>query len=185
MKLQDLLKGEIDFVPQLDPQKPQLLFPTVPVQIVVQALKEKTDNVDDIACEGYENGLRASQFVDQDRENVLALHHTALHIRADIRDSPSYNNCSSVNIDDVAKIITESLFMFLSVILTGEPGEIEVDARTRMLSLSIAQDIVHAVSKGKALTPKHVGLGMTLHQATCSKDLVNIFHKAGHGISYS
>ena len=88
---------------------------SVPVRSVVQALKE-TEKLDDTACESYEKVLRASQFVDQDREDVLALHHTALRIRADIQDSPSYNKCSSVNADDAAKIVPESLFMFLSVV---------------------------------------------------------------------
>jgi len=34
------------------------------------------------------------------------------------------------------------------------------------------------------MTPKHIGLGSTLHQATRSKKLVNLFHKAGHIMSY-
>ncbi|MES9882794.1 MAG: hypothetical protein ABW185_18150, partial [Sedimenticola sp.] len=35
------------------------------------------------------------------------------------------------------------------------------------------------------LTPKHVGLGMAIHQATRSKALVNLVHAAGHCISYT
>ena len=33
-------------------------------------------------------------------------------------------------------------------------------------------------------TPKHIGLGSSLHQATRSKKLVQMFHNAGHIISY-
>lgn len=88
--------------------------------------------------------------------------------------------------DDVTKIVPKRHFMFLSVLLTSDAGESEdVDETTRRLSLSIAQDIIYAVSKGKSLTPKHVGLGMTIHQATRSKSLVNMFNKAGHCINYS
>jgi hypothetical protein len=47
---------------------------------------------------------------------------------------------------------------------------------------NIAQDIIYAVSKGSKLTPKHVGLGLTLHQATRSEKLVGLFHAAGHTI---
>ena len=50
--------------------------------------------------------------------------------------------------------------------------------------LSIAQDIVFLVTSGKTLTPKHVGLGITVHQATRSKDLVQLLHAAGHSVSY-
>jgi hypothetical protein len=34
------------------------------------------------------------------------------------------------------------------------------------------------------MTPKHIGLGSTLHQATRSKQMVDLFHSAGHIISY-
>ena len=50
--------------------------------------------------------------------------------------------------------------------------------------LSCAQDIVYGVSGGKKWTPKHIGLGSTLHQVTRSKDLVKLFSKTGHILSY-
>lgn len=50
--------------------------------------------------------------------------------------------------------------------------------------LSIAQDIVYAVGKKRKLTPKHIGLGLALHQCTRSRKLVTLFHKAGHCVSY-
>ena len=50
--------------------------------------------------------------------------------------------------------------------------------------LSIAQDLVYSVSGDRRWTPKHVGLGSSLHQATQSKKLVEMFHNAGHTISY-
>ena len=50
--------------------------------------------------------------------------------------------------------------------------------------LSIAQDLVYIVSGGRMWTPKHIGLGSSLHQATRSKKLVQMFHNAGHIISY-
>ena len=50
--------------------------------------------------------------------------------------------------------------------------------------LSIAQDLVYSINGGKKLTPKHVGLGSTVHQATRSKQLAQLFHSAGHVVSY-
>lgn len=47
---------------------------------------------------------------------------------------------------------------------------------------SIAQDIVYAVSNKRKLTPKHVGLGLALHQATRSEALLDLFHAANHTI---
>ena len=43
---------------------------------------------------------------------------------------------------------------------------------------------MHNVSGGKKWTPEHLGLACTLHQATISKGLVQLFHNAGHIISY-
>ena len=51
--------------------------------------------------------------------------------------------------------------------------------------LSVAQDIVYGVSEGKKWTPKHVGLGSTLHQSTRLKKLVNLFYRAGHCLPYT
>ena len=116
-----------------------------------------------------------------DMDQLLVLHHTALRIRSDIQASPSHSDCTSINADNAAKLVSESLFMLLSVLLTGEHGA--VDERTRRLSLSIVHYIVHAVSKGNVVTPKHIGLGMTIHQATRSIEHVN--HKAWHCINYS
>ena len=50
--------------------------------------------------------------------------------------------------------------------------------------LSIAEDIVFLASNGRKQTPKHIGLGIAVHQATRSKELVELLHSAGHTISY-
>ena len=84
--------------------------------------------------------------------------------------------------EHVAKVIPQSLYTFLSVLF----GETDVlDEESSQLDdhiTSIAQDICYLVSKKKKLTPKHIGLGLTLHQATRSEKLVDLFHAAGHVI---
>ena len=47
------------------------------------------------------------------------------------------------------------------------------------------QGIVYNVTKGKEWTSKHLGLGISLHQATRPKALVKLFHKQGHIICYN
>ena len=58
------------------------------------------------------------------------------------------------------------------------------DALIKLKVISMAHDIIYNLSKGKIWTSKHIGLTSTLHQATRSKDLVNLFHLAGHCRSY-
>ena len=179
VRIQKFLHRQIDFVPQLDRKQPQLLFPVVPARIVVQALKETTDRLDENMSEDGEGGLCASQFEDHDMDQLLALHHTTLRIRSDIKASPSNNDCTSINADNAAKLVPESIFTLLSVRLTEEHGDADVDKIMQMLSLSIEQDIGHAVSKVKVHTTKHVGLGMTIYQATRSKELLNSSTRPG------
>ena len=62
-------------------------------------------------------------------------------------------------------------------------GEDEQE-QLQMQILSLAQDLVYGVSGGKKWTPNHIGMSYTLHQAIRSKDLVQLFHNAGHCLSY-
>ena len=53
-----------------------------------------------------------------------------------------------------------------------------------MKLLSIAQDIIFLSFGNRRPIPKHIEIGVTVHQATHSKDLVQILHAAGNSISY-
>jgi hypothetical protein len=64
--------------------------------------------------------------------------------------------------------------------LLGENNDLDHFERI----LSISQDIIYVSSKGRKLTPKHIGLGTTIHHATRSKYLVDLVHAAGHCVSY-
>ena len=104
----------------------------------------------------------------------------ALKLRSDIREKTPL---TTININDQVAIdcVSESLYMFLNLMLGGEKlleeneGEhSENDSLRHCRILSIAQGIVFSVSGGNCLTPKHIGLASSLHQATRSKDLVHI-----------
>ena len=47
---------------------------------------------------------------------------------------------------------------------------------------SVAQDICFGVSNHKKLTPKHIWLGLVLHQVPRSENLVQLFNAANHTI---
>ncbi len=95
----------------------------------------------------------------------------------------------SVSEDDAISCIPDSLYMLLRLIFGGQAvladWNTDVDDnQTQAKVLSVAQDVIYCTSGGNNWTPKHIGLACTLHQATRSKDLVELFHKAGHCISY-
>lgn len=87
--------------------------------------------------------------------------------------------------DDAIACVPDSLYMLLRLIVGGQEAlendnsEKNEDLLRRRV-LSIAQDLVYCVSRGRKWTPKHIGLATTLHQATRSKQLVELFNKAGH-----
>ena len=58
------------------------------------------------------------------------------------------------------------------------------EAKHRFRIISIALDLNYRANRDKFLTPKHIGMANSLHQATRSKELVTRFHKAGHVMSY-
>ena len=129
------------------------------------------------------------EFRPQD-EDFSSMVHLALKLRSDIREKTSL---TTININDQAAIdcVPESLYMFLNLMLGGEKlleeneGEYSENDSLRQCRIrSIAQDIVFSVSGGNCLTPKHIGLASSLHQATRSKDLVHMCYRAGHITSY-
>ena len=149
------------------------------MKTVVQTLKKQSDELEDAI--NYKIRT-ASQFSDSETEELLALHHTALRIRADRNECPGLHNCTSVSKDAAAKVSCS-----LKLILTDLPKtqhNNNNNTTAKRIALSIAQDIGYAASKQKKLTLKHIGIGMALHQATRSKTLVELVHYAEHCISY-
>ncbi|MES9880098.1 MAG: hypothetical protein ABW185_04375 [Sedimenticola sp.] len=131
-------------------------------------------------------------FKCKEDDEFLAMVHVALRLRSDIQSQPSF---SGVDITEQAAVdcVPSSVYMFLRLLLGGqslleedsdEHDNDEQETRKQSRVVSIAQDLVYSVSGGKKLTPKHIGLGSTLHQATRSKQMVELFHSAGHIASY-
>ena len=68
---------------------------------------------------------------------------------------------------------------------TGYDNSTEKDEElVRSRVLSVAQDLVYCTSSGIQYIPKHIGLASTMHEATRSKDLLQLFHGAEYCLSY-
>src|SRR3984885_12305188 len=102
--------------------------------------------------------------------------HTALLIRDELFASPGHTGLN-VSRSDAAKVVTNKLHIFLSVLLgdaqepnsevdnttTVEDNDNNLNAKVELSNdatmknnriVSIAQDIIHSVSRGKKWTPK-------------------------------
>ena len=95
--------------------------------------------------------------------------HVALRLRGELEQMPGYKGVS-ITEDEAVGCIPESLLLFLSLLFGGsdvldieENEHYERGMWTKNIIMSIAQDIVFGLSKGKKWTPKHIGLASTLH----------------------
>ena len=59
-----------------------------------------------------------------------------------------------------------------------------VTRNIRKLVESYSSDFIHSVSKGEVLTPKHFLLGISLHDMTGQRKIVQIGNRLGHSFSY-
>lgn len=138
--------------------------------------------------------------------------HTGLKVNGDMNATSGHKGLD-VSEEAARKIVPESLYMLLSLLIRGQASldemwESEEDVVDDDNSdnddddilgicgsnlqnyfknkiLSIAQDIIYVASKGKKLTPKHIGLSLALHQKTRSRKLITLFNSAGHCLPYS
>lgn len=127
----------------------------------------------------------ATEDVDLDAELLSWLYRVAVKVHHDIKISPNHDCIGKISKASAEEIVPESLFMLISLLCSGyQEGfqESHDDVKTRILS--ICQDIIFFSSRGHTLTPKHVGIGLTVHQATRSKQLVQLLHAAGHSANY-
>lgn len=116
----------------------------------------------------------------------LNMVYVALQVRNDMVSHPKQEGID-ISENRAIDSIPNSLYMFLNFSLGGQrllEDDVEDDdkntAKRHLRVLSIGQDLMYTASGDKFLTPKHIGLASSLHQATRSKELVNMFHQAGH-----
>ena len=112
--------------------------------------------------------------------------HVDLRTRQELLDTPGHSGIwKGIDLARVEQVIPNSLYFFLRLLFgsinVAHEG-IEKDCEIDQTVCSISQDIVYGVSIRRKLTPKHVGLGLALHQATRSEALVELFHAANHTI---
>ena len=112
-----------------------------------------------------------------------------MKVRNDIKISPGQESIGTIDMQSAEEVVPDNLYMLIRMLCTGkvdttDDGNEELNIDLKRKILSICQDIVFLVSRGRKYTPKHVGIGVTVHQATRSKDLVQLLHAAGYSISY-
>lgn len=180
-KLDKLLQGKALFVHSLKPTDPIMIFPEMTAEAALLNMKKTMDDVQDDA----KGMTMANCGTGKDTQILSWLYWVSLKIKADIRESPRHDVIGGIDQHHAEEAVPDSLYMLLRLLCIGDgdpENENEQTINTKLLS--IAQDIVFLASGGRKPTPKHIGIGVAVHQATRSKDLVQLLHAAGHSISY-
>lgn len=97
---------------------------------------------------------------------------------------------SSEDLDCENAIVPDLLYNMMAWILSSQSGySVErvsnLPPNVHRLVLSLCQDLIHSVSRGRIKTPKHVFLPMTVKSLTGNVELITILNRFGHGLSYS
>lgn len=178
------LTDEVEFV-RTHRHKELLLFPNMSSGLAFQHL-ELVDSQS--STEEDTMSHSTNEVPDMETEVLSWLYRVALKIRGDIAVTPGHDFIGGLDQTHVENIVPESLYLLLRLICPKDANIPEVnseeDSNRTTRILSIAQDIVFLASGGRKKTPKHIALGITIHQATRSKKLVQLLHSAGHSISY-
>ena len=119
----------------------------------------------------------------------------ANYLRSDLKQQPTVHVTGSSDIDEAkaGDTLPDSLYMFLRWLLEGTDGKESITLQKSVCEctetdrkiLSMGQDLVWILSKGRKYTPKHIGLAMAIKHLTGSKDILSIIHRYGHCASYS
>ena len=111
---------------------------------------------------------------------VLLLFYATLIIRSSIEKVEGLKhkplNPADINMDYAETLIPDDLYTFIYWIISNKPAEStetidksQIRVQNSPLHrqvLSLGQDFVYLSSSGKCRTPKHLGLGISLHQMT-------------------
>lgn len=124
----------------------------------------------------------SNEVPDPDTEFYSWVYRSAIKMRQDILASTGHEFIGGFDTVHAEAIIPDSLYVFIKLLCCDEDNNTSDMLHKRILS--IAQDIIFLASSGKTNTPKHLGIGLTVHQATRSKEMVQLLFASGHSVSY-
>ena len=146
-KIEAKLGGIIQFYRPLDVEISDRQTIIIPTRYQVHGISQLSKTI------GEE--LSIPSFHPEQEDEFLALVHVALKIRSDItKKSIKSKKIMEVREDDALECIPESLYMFLRLLYRGQDvlDDVEYkdnDSLTKIKVISMAQDIIYHLSKGK------------------------------------
>ena len=183
-RLQDHFQDKMVIHQTKAANEPDLIYCS---QIDLQTVINKIANLKKQArLEAIENDL---ELPEEESQNTN-LFYTALALRSAQREAKGSDMKSKITSEDICienmkKIVPETLFTFLSVLMFGRNPELShCDPDIERTVLAVAQDIIFSATNSRCKTPKHVGLAVSVKHITGSKVVLRLLNSLGHSIGY-
>ena len=139
-----------------------------------------------------EDGIEEVTQETNEDEKYLHVYHTAKMIRSLVMEMKSVMAWPPTedDLDCSDTLVPDLLYNLFAWICSSDVAYCNkrvcgISAEVRRIVLSLAQDLIHCVSRGRIKTPKHVTLPLTVKSLTGNAELVTILNRFGHAPSYS
>ena len=115
----------------------------------------------------------------------ILLHNVIKQMEDTLPWSPSPEDITLDNIN-----VPDLLFNFIAYVVTGtskpvSEGRLPVNSDVERVILSLVQDVINVVRKGRIKTVKNIGLAVALRNITGNAEVLTLLNKFGHTLSYS
>ena len=144
------------------------------------------------------NDVMTSESSTLSFENAHVLFYASLIVRNLLKDTRGIQHQpldpSDVTLEKAEELIKDEIYSFLYWILSSNsPTDNDLIDKSSIREsnnnlhryiMSLRQDLVYMLSRGKTRTPKHIGLSVTCHKMTQSKEVIRLLNQNGQGVSY-
>ena len=144
------------------------------------------------------NDMMTSESSTLSFENAHVLFYASLIVRNLLKDTRGIQHQpldpSDVTLEKAEELIKDEIYSFLYWILSSNsPMDNDLIDKSSIREsnnslhryiMSLGQDLVYMSSRGKTRTPKHIGLSVTCHKMTQSKEVIRLLNRNGQGVSY-
>ena len=146
-----------------------------------------------------ENDIMTSESSTLSFENAHVLFYASLIVRNLLKNTRGIQHQPldphDVTLEKAEELIKDEICSFLYWILSSnsqtdndliDKSSIrELNNSLHRYIMSLGQDLVCMSSRGKTRTPKHIGLSVTCHKMTQSKEVIRLLNRNGQGVSYN
>ena len=153
------------FVQPLCTTDPQLVCPSVAQDMAMERFVEDMTEVQGIdVCEAS----MSNQAENDDTDILSGIFKVAVKLRRDIEATASHDFVGGIDEEHAQMVVPDNLYFLIRLLCNEDVFDVENESQKenalRTKILSICQDIIFLASGGQKLTPKHIGLGVTIHE---------------------